>query len=161
MMNELLACVYTWLSAGKESTCNAGYPCSIPGSGRSPGEGLPLQYSWPFLVTQMVKNPPAVWEPWVLCLGWDPLEEGMATHFLPGESPRTEEPIGLQAMGSQRVRHDWVTKMYVCIPDSAHTSLHLTLSISLWIGNHSQPHLQRSELNQRADTYVICLLFCS
>ena len=36
----------------------------------------------------MVKNPPAVWETWVLPLGWeDPLEEEMATTpvFLPGE----------------------------------------------------------------------------
>ena len=35
----------------------------------------------------------------------DPLEQGMATHsvFLPGESPWTEEPGGLQTMGSQRV----------------------------------------------------------
>ena len=35
-------------SAGKESSCNAGDPSSIPGSGRSPGEGrnYPLQYSW-------------------------------------------------------------------------------------------------------------------
>ena len=34
-------------SAGKESTCNAGDPISIPGSGRSPGEGIccPLEYS--------------------------------------------------------------------------------------------------------------------
>ena len=34
-------------SVGKESTCNAGDPSSIPGSGRSPGEGIgyPLQYS--------------------------------------------------------------------------------------------------------------------
>ena len=33
------------------------------------------------LVAQMVKNPPAMWETWVLSLGWeDPLEEGMATH---------------------------------------------------------------------------------
>ena len=30
--------------------------------------------------------------------------------FLPGESPWTEEPGRLQSMGSQRVRHDWVTK---------------------------------------------------
>ena len=37
-----------WL-AGKESTCNAGDPSSIPGLGRSPGEGkgYPLQYSGP------------------------------------------------------------------------------------------------------------------
>ena len=35
-------------SGGKESTCNAGDPGSIPGSGKSPGEGIgyPLQYSW-------------------------------------------------------------------------------------------------------------------
>ena len=49
-------------SAGKESACNAGDPGSIPGSGRSPGEwmGYPLQYSWASLVTQSVKNPPAM-----------------------------------------------------------------------------------------------------
>ena len=42
-------------------------------------------------------------------LGWeDPLEEGMATdsNFLPGESPWTEEPGGLQSTWSQRVGHD-------------------------------------------------------
>ena len=34
------------------------------------------------LVAQMVKNPLAMWETWVLSLGWDDrLEEGMATHF--------------------------------------------------------------------------------
>ena len=51
-------------SAGKESTCNAGDPGSIPGSGRSAGEGIgyPLQYSWAALVVQLVKNPPAMQE---------------------------------------------------------------------------------------------------
>ena len=70
-------------SVGKESTCNAGDPGSIPGSGRSSGEGIgyPLQYSWASLVAQLVKNPPAVWETWVRSLGWeDPLEKGKATH---------------------------------------------------------------------------------
>ena len=70
-------------SAGKESTCNAGDPGSIPGSGRSHGEGIgySLQYSWAFLVAQTVKNPPVMQETWVRFLGWeDPLEEGMATH---------------------------------------------------------------------------------
>jgi len=55
----------------------------IPGSGRSSGEGIgyPLQYSWASLVAQLVKNPPAVWETWVRCLGWeDPLAKGKATH---------------------------------------------------------------------------------
>ena len=70
-------------SAGKESTCNAGEPGLIPGSERSPGEGIgyPLQYPWAFLVAQMVKNLPTVKETWLQSLGWeDPLEEGMANH---------------------------------------------------------------------------------
>ena len=67
-------------SAGKESACNAG---SIPGSGRSFGEGIgyPLQCSWVPLVAQMINNPPATWTTWVQSLSWeDPLEEGMATY---------------------------------------------------------------------------------
>ena len=70
-------------SVGKESVCNAGDPCLIPGSGRSTGEGLgyPLQYSWASLVTELVKNPPAMQETWVRSLGWkNPLKKGKATH---------------------------------------------------------------------------------
>ena len=70
-------------SVGKESACNAGGPSSIPGSGRSIGEGIgyPLQYSWVSLVTQLVKNPPAMRETWVQSLGWeDPLKKGKATN---------------------------------------------------------------------------------
>ena len=91
-------------SAGKESACSAEDLGSIPGLGRSLGEGkgYPLQYSWASLVAQMVKNLPAMQKTWVPSLGWeDPQEEGMATHsniFLPGESPWTEEPSVLQCM---------------------------------------------------------------
>ena len=70
-------------SVGKESACNAGDPGLIPVSGRSAGEGIgyPLQYSWAFLVAELVKNLPAVRETWVRSLGWeDPLEKGKATH---------------------------------------------------------------------------------
>ena len=89
-------------SVGKESTCNTG--SSIPGSGRSTGEGIgyPLQYSWAPLVAQLVKNPPAMRETWVCSLGWeDPLEKRKATHFsvMPGEFLEN-------SMGSQRVGHD-------------------------------------------------------
>ena len=66
-------------SVGKESACNAGDLSSIPESGRSAGEGIgyPLHYSWASLVTQLVKNPPAMWETWVQSLGWeDSLEKG-------------------------------------------------------------------------------------
>ena len=49
-------------SVGKESACSAGDPSLIPGSGRSPREGIgyPLQYSWVSLVVQLAKNPPAI-----------------------------------------------------------------------------------------------------
>ena len=70
-------------SVGKESTCNAGDPGSIPGSGRSTGEGIgyPLQFSWASFVAQLVKNPPALRETWIRSLGWeDPLKKGKATH---------------------------------------------------------------------------------
>ena len=66
-------------SAGKESACNAGDPSSIPGSGRSPGEGIghPLQYSWDSPVAQMVKSLPAMQETPVQFLGReDTLEKG-------------------------------------------------------------------------------------
>ena len=70
-------------SAGKESACNAGDPGSIPGLGRSAGEGIgyPLQYSWASLVAQLVKNPPALQETLVAFLDQEnPLEKGSATH---------------------------------------------------------------------------------
>ena len=48
----------------KESACNVGDPSSIPGLGRSLGEGIdyPLQYSWASLVAQTVKNPSVMHE---------------------------------------------------------------------------------------------------
>ena len=58
----------------------------------------------------MVKNPPAVQETRIQFLGWeDPLEEGMSTHvsILAWRILWTEEPGGLQSMGSRRVTHDW------------------------------------------------------
>ena len=66
-------------STGKESACNARDLDLIPASGRSPGEGIgyPLQYSWAFLVAQLVKNLPEMQETWIQSWGWeDPLEKG-------------------------------------------------------------------------------------
>ena len=60
-------------------------------------------------VAQSVKNLPAVQETWVRSLGWeDPLEKEMATHssILAWKISWTEEPGGLQSMGSQRVGHN-------------------------------------------------------
>ena len=50
--------------------------------------GYPLQYSWPSLVAQLVKNPPAMRETCILALGWeDPLEKRKATHSHRAYSP--------------------------------------------------------------------------
>ena len=100
-------------SAGKESICNAGDPGSISGLGRSPGEGIgyPLQYCLASLVAQLVNNLPEIWETRVWSLGWeDPLKEGMTTHcsILAWRIPI--DRVAWQAMGLQKVRHDWVTK---------------------------------------------------
>ena len=64
---------------------------------------------WASLVAQSVKNLPAVQETRVRSLGWEhPLEKEMATHssILAWKILWTEEPGGLQSMGSQRVGHD-------------------------------------------------------
>ena len=91
---------FPYSSDGKESACNSGDPISIPGSGKSAGEGAgyPLQCSWASLVAQVVNNPPAMWEMSVRSLGWeDPLEKGKPTH---------SSILAVQSMGSQRVEHD-------------------------------------------------------
>ena len=97
-------------SVGKESTCNAGDPGSIPGLGRSPGEGIgyPLQYSWASLVAQLVKNLPAMQETWVWFPGW--------VGKIPWRRERLPTPVfwpgefrGLYSPWSHRIRHDWAT----------------------------------------------------
>ena len=68
--------------------------------GHLPGE-------WTSLVAQIVKNLPAMQKTWVQSLGWKDLpEKGMTTHssILAWRILWTEEPDGLQSIGSQR--HD-------------------------------------------------------
>ena len=68
-----------------------------------------LTHHWASLVAQRVKNPPSMQETGVLSLGREtPPKEGVATHSsnLAWRIPWTEDPGGLQSMGSQRVRHD-------------------------------------------------------
>ena len=63
-------------------------------------------------VSQMVKNLPEVRDTWVQLLGWeDLLEKDKPTHsrILSWRIPWTEEPGGLQSMGSQGVGHDSAT----------------------------------------------------
>ena len=65
---------------------------------------------------------------WVWFLGWeDALEKEMATHssILAWRIPWTEEPGGLQSMGSQRVRHDWATDTHRHTHTDTHTHTEL------------------------------------
>ena len=119
-------------SVGKESACNSGDLGSIPGLGRSPGEGkgYPLQYSglensMDCIVHVVTESDMTEWlslsfsggkEPTFQCRRCkrhnlsqeDPLEEGMATHSSMGvEIPWIEEPGRLQSIGPQRVGHNW------------------------------------------------------
>ena len=66
-------------------------------------------HMWASLMAQMVKNLPAMQETWVLPLGWeDHVKKGMTTYssILAWRFPWTEEPDGVQSMGSQRVGHN-------------------------------------------------------
>ena len=74
----------------------------------------PLAYLFTSFVAQTVKYLPTMWETWVWSLGLeDPLQKEMATHssIHAWKIPWTEEPGGLQSMGSQRVGHNWATSL--------------------------------------------------
>ena len=83
---------------------------------------LPHEYTHIYIrymyIYRMVKNLPTRQEAWVQPLGWeDLLEKGMATNFsiLTWRIPWTEEPGGLQSMGSQRIGHDWANNTFTFI----------------------------------------------
>ena len=90
-----------------------------------------------YLVTQVVKRLLAMWETRVQSLGWeDPLGEEVATlsSILAWEILWTEEPGGLQSIGSQRVGHDWVTKYFThtnIAPSALNTVF--TLILAWWL----------------------------
>ena len=114
-LNEMLYRKGNFLEAQlvKNPSGNAGDLSSIPGSGRSPREGIGylLQYSWASLVVQMEKNLPTMLETWVRSLGWgDPLEKEIATHssILAWRIQWTEETARLQSFWFQSWK--WLSK---------------------------------------------------
>ena len=116
-MRKFSFIVYKWLDT---DTCNQ-WSHVVFGL-----DSVTFQFSfwvhWASLVAQSVKNLPAVQKTKVWSLGQeDPLEKEMTTHssVLAWRILWTEEPGGLQSMGSQRVRHNWL-----------HTHLHLHLVCS-------------------------------
>ena len=111
----------------------AGDPDSIPGSGRSAGEGIGylLQYSWAYLVAQLVRNLLAMQETWVWPLGWeDRLEKGTAGY--PLQYSGLEKSMTYKSMGLQRVRHNWATfSLHI-----GKFTIYLVLTYYLWMWNH-------------------------
>ena len=100
----------------------------------------------------VIKNLPTMQETWIWSLGWeDPLEKDMATYssILAWRIPWTEDSGGLQSMGSQSVRHDWVTNSrptcthssQQCQYDQGQRSDHRSRwdSVKLWTGPGSWP----------------------
>ena len=81
----------------------------LPDPGIEPASLMSPVLAWASLVAHMVKNLPAMQETRVRSLGGeDPLEQEMTTHssILAWRIPWTEEPCGIQSMGSQRVGHN-------------------------------------------------------
>ena len=80
---------------------------------------------WASLVVQLVKNLPVMWETWVWSLGWeDPLEKGMATY---SSVVAWRIPWAIQSMGSQRVRHNWATFIFIFTLSSMWNELNCTV----------------------------------
>ena len=134
-------------SVGKESACNAGDPGLIPGLGRCPGEGIGylLQYSWAFLVAQLVKNQPAIgrpgFNPWVAKIPWR--RERLPTPvFWPGEFQGLYSP-----WGHKRVGHDWATftsvHMLTQILNMGKTELLGSRVLASWSFYNFERHCQR------------------
>ena len=128
------------------------------------------------LVTQMVKNPPAMWETWVRSLGWEhPLEKCIATHssIQAWRIPWTEEPGGLLSMGLQRIKHDWASKhsiysihpsihlsIYPSIYSSIHTCIHPSIHLSIHLSIHPSIHLSihQNEVEKSGVSIRDCLI---
>ena len=95
-------------------------------------------------------------------LGWkDPLKEEMVTHssILAWRIPWTEEPGGLQFMGSQRIWHDWVhIHTYADSDRTRNPEFYLLPSITvMWEGSlsHDLPGLLEAELSMTACVCVV------
>ena len=86
-----------------------------------------------FAGSTVAKNLPSIQETWVRSLGWeDPLEKEIATHssILAWKFPWTEEPGGLQSMGSQRVGHNLASEhIFVPTQDLHHYMVYKVIRI--------------------------------
>ena len=93
--------------------------------------------TWGFPGSSVVENPSAIQEMWVRSLGWEnALEEGMATHssILALEIPWTEEPGGLQSMGSQeQLNHHHLLHLLFSLPSFHFRNLGILYFLSCFL----------------------------
>ena len=124
--------MYRYKRAPAVLPCLTGYPWTTLNAYKDWDHYEPSVYYYGLSqVAQRVRNPPATQETRVPPPGWeDPLEEGMATHssILAWEILWTEEPGGLQSMGSQTVRHSWSNwaRRHTCITIRVRWALNFT-----------------------------------
>ena len=98
-------------------------------------------------------------ETWVWSVGWeDVLKKGMATHssILAWRIPWTEEPGGLQSMGSQRAGHDWVSSKHTHTHTHTHTRILSLLSPSHW--SRLSPSIGLGSLCYAVPSHPLCIL---
>ena len=82
-----------------------------------------------------------MWETWVQSLGWeDPWKKAWQPTpvFLPGESPWTEEPGGLQSMGSESNMTERLSKGFIllCMHDTSWMLRYVLQHLSVLVYTH-------------------------
>ena len=132
-------------SVGKEYTCNAGDPSSIPGLGRFAGEGIgyPFQYSWVSLVAQLVKNLPAMRETWVQWLGRSP-GKGKGYPFQYSGLENSMDCIVHGVTKSQNWWNDFHFSLSVLAPSMSHTSVNCHIIAAQCESPRGLSHCQRA-----------------
>ena len=159
-------------SVGKESTCNAGDPSLIPGSGRSAGEGIgyPFQYSWASLVAQPVKNPLQCRRPgFNPCVGKIPWRrERLPTPVLwAGEFHGLYSPWGRKEsdttewLSLHSLRIDWfgpLMKEYIKVVFPHNTILFSHEGNEVLIPAKMWMKLKNIKLNEKAETITSCIM---
>ena len=132
-------------SDGKESTCNAGDRGSIPGLGRSPGEGIgyPLQCFWASFVAQLGKNVPATWETWVQSLGWEDSPgqgKGYSLQYSGLENAMDSVVHGVAKSQTQRSNFHFTSLTEERVHSLFHSGMEWIYSTIMLCTRHHQPH---------------------
>ena len=118
----------------------------------------PPQPSMASLVSQFVKSRPAVWETQVRSLGGeDPLEKEMEmrSSILAWRTPWIKVPGGLQSMGSQRLRHEWVSNAFT--PSIIEKDIATHSSLLAWELPHTEECAGLQAMGSQPNTHILSI----